>query len=294
MAKAREESPIPDALCHYPELLLFQNPFFSCWGAEELCSLLKKVVTFVGKATPQLYLHWPGHWRHPCSSFSPHSFFHSPVPDTSPMPSHISKMLFISFADPTSCVSRGSFSLSKHSYHITYSKDSLARLQKGFPYYSKRGEHIATWFSKAPRVLVKKTTSLAYQFNETKKTVGNIGLRPKKMCSVSTNLTDTFCICGTLETTFWRIPTSLQTNHCAGVSCFQGRLCLPQYSYQSSNAGDPDAQHALICCKMALMEKQTWTCPQGTRNEMLHTEMVPPLQSCSRFSNLWLCSFGPA
>lgn len=108
--------------------------FFSYWGAEELYSLLKKAVTFGGKVPPQLDLHWPGYHRHPCSSFSPHSFFHSLIPDTFPMPSHLSKMVFIIlFADPTSCASRGSFSLSKHSCHIAYSRDSLTRLQKGFP-----------------------------------------------------------------------------------------------------------------------------------------------------------------
>ena len=153
----------------------------------------KKVVAFGGKVTPQLDLHWPGYRRHPCSSFSPHSFFHSLIPDPSPMPSHLSKMVFIiSFADPTSCASRGSFSLSKPSYHITYSRNSLTRLQKGFLCYSKKEEHIATSFSKATCVLVKKTTSLACQCNETENKAKNIGLHLKKMCSVSTNLTYIF------------------------------------------------------------------------------------------------------
>lgn len=61
---------------------------FSYWGAEELCFLWekKKVFTFGGKATPQLDLPWPGYQRHPCESFSLHSFFHSLIPDTSPKP----------------------------------------------------------------------------------------------------------------------------------------------------------------------------------------------------------------
>lgn len=46
----------------------------------------KKVFTFGGKATCQLDLPWPGYQRHPCVSFSPHSFLQSLIPDTSPMP----------------------------------------------------------------------------------------------------------------------------------------------------------------------------------------------------------------
>lgn len=126
------------------------------------------MVTFGGKTTPQLDLHWPGYQKHPCSSFSPNSFLHSPLSDTSPMPSHLSKMAFIvSFADPTSCASRGS-----------------------------------------------------YQCNNTENKT-NIELHLKRMCSVSTNLTDTFCICGNLKTMFWRIPVSAWAKHHAGVDCFQ-------------------------------------------------------------------------
>ena len=134
--------------------------------------------------------------------------------------------------------------------------------------------------------MVKKTASLADQCKKSENKAKNMGLRLKKMCSVSRNLTDTFCICRNLATMLWRLLTSIQTNGIAGVGCFRGRLCVPQYSKESSNAGDPDTQHALICCKMALMEKQTSACPQGTGNEMLHTEIVAPLQSYSWFSDL--------
>lgn len=51
-----------------------------------MLSLGKKVFTFGGKARPQLDLPWPGYQRHPCASFSPHSFFRSLIPYTSPIP----------------------------------------------------------------------------------------------------------------------------------------------------------------------------------------------------------------
>lgn len=98
-AKAREGSPIRDAMSHYPGLFALSEAFFSKWGAEELHFLWeKKVFTFGGKkAMPQLDLPWPGYQRHPCVLFSPHSFFHSLIPDTSPKPPHISPKWYPSF-----------------------------------------------------------------------------------------------------------------------------------------------------------------------------------------------------
>lgn len=59
-AKAREGSPIPDAMCHYPGLFALSEAIFSYWGAEELRFLWKKKCSPLVEKKQHLSLICPG------------------------------------------------------------------------------------------------------------------------------------------------------------------------------------------------------------------------------------------
>lgn len=111
------------------------------------------------------------------------------------------------FADSSSCASSAS-SPSRPSYHIV-------RLQESFPCYSKREEHIAICL-KAACVLVRKKPNLTYQCSRMENKAKNAELHLKMLCFVSTNVRYVLCLWNP-KRIFWRIPTSIQTNHYAGA-----------------------------------------------------------------------------